>query len=676
MGVCTGRWPFSSDDVLYPSMISALLRVVCVVPLAVLCHVLLVAPSATTRAMRTHCTSSGAGGRSVTPWELLEAWIVASLALFAISMALSLFAARLACKGSVLDPHNARGAVPPVLVMKAGVFVLEMGSAGIGSFLVWGTRVLQCEQIKPSLVAQLQGTMVLLWVVLLLSLCFTSCVYVSMGGRRAGGLSVDSYRKRWERRLKCMACIARGKEGYEPDLYGTSSLVLLKLFSGGDHDVVPSDVAAGLVALARDQRSNGIDVLTSNPAYLANDADALNGPPPEAELSLEAAAYFGRYSNASYGWPLYTLERMTKCCGCCHGPFCQCACMCSGRREAKQFAHGVEGDNCCGYNIGALHASLPPLIAASAELLHANYRNAVFQPAYFVAVDRARSTVVIAIRGTLSMEDTLTDAVASAVAVPEAFAPPVPGLAHDGILRAAAWVYSDVMEHVAGLGDTIRAALAEFGEVGSMVVVGHSLGAGTAALLTLRMRAEFGARVRCFAYACPAVMTLELARACAPFTVTALRGYDLVPRLSVRNTFELRENVMHALRRETANKHALLCGCAPLSSSMREGVARPGLVNESEALLSVRPMQRPVPIVRPRAAAATLLPGMDDADLEGLGSALYPPGRVLQVLAAANKGEYDYGYVDPAALDKVLAGKTMFLDHMPWKLFDALDTLT
>jgi len=44
-----------------------------------------------------------------------------------------------------------------------------------------------------------------------------------------------------------------------------------------------------------------------------------------------------------------------------------------------------------------------------------------------------------------------------------------------------------------------------------LVVCGHSLGAGTAALLTMKLRAEGLAGAECFAYACPACVTRNLA---------------------------------------------------------------------------------------------------------------------------------------------------------------------
>lgn len=129
-------------------------------------------------------------------------------------------------------------------------------------------------------------------------------------------------------------------------------------------------------------------------------------------------------------------------------------------------------------------------------------------PPYRLSHDRARGEVVLAVRGLglARLEDyrVLLDA-----GGPEPFAG---GHAHRGLLRAAVWLLDRE-------GPAIRRMVAEAGPAGCrLVFVGHSLGAGVAALaavVAVRCWLErLGLRrgdVRCYAMAPPRCMSLGLA---------------------------------------------------------------------------------------------------------------------------------------------------------------------
>jgi len=68
-----------------------------------------------------------------------------------------------------------------------------------------------------------------------------------------------------------------------------------------------------------------------------------------------------------------------------------------------------------------------------------------------------------------------------------------------------------------------------------LVVVGHSLGAGVAALLALHLRSVYPG-TRCWAYAPPGgLMSPELSAAMRDYCTSVVCGRDLVPRLSLSN---------------------------------------------------------------------------------------------------------------------------------------------
>lgn len=79
-----------------------------------------------------------------------------------------------------------------------------------------------------------------------------------------------------------------------------------------------------------------------------------------------------------------------------------------------------------------------------------------------------------------------------------------------------------------------------------LVVVGHSLGAGTAVLLSFLLRRAYP-HLRCFTYGTPGSMLDPVtARECASWVTSCVLGHDLVCRLSFKALSDLRAEV-HSL---------------------------------------------------------------------------------------------------------------------------------
>ncbi|KAL3134993.1 hypothetical protein ABBQ32_007945 [Trebouxia sp. C0010 RCD-2024] len=113
------------------------------------------------------------------------------------------------------------------------------------------------------------------------------------------------------------------------------------------------------------------------------------------------------------------------------------------------------------------------------------------------------------------------------------------GYSHFGMLAAARWL----LQQLAG---TMKQALRDHPGY-KLKVIGHSLGGGTAAMLTMMMREwpEFG-EVTCLAIACPSCMTLDLAHSCSTYVTTIINGADLIPTVSAGSADALREEVMQS----------------------------------------------------------------------------------------------------------------------------------
>lgn len=156
-------------------------------------------------------------------------------------------------------------------------------------------------------------------------------------------------------------------------------------------------------------------------------------------------------------------------------------------------------------------------------------------PKFILFLDHDTKALVLVIRGTFSFKDIILDIVCSE-------SPFLNGFAHEGILDGA-------MKILEIASDEIEAALNE-NEGYKLVVCGHSLGGGTAELITLELllgpSSELippGTRVSCVALAPPPVYRIHGNAKLPSSVVNAIEIYinnnDIVPRLSLGTVAKL-----------------------------------------------------------------------------------------------------------------------------------------
>ena len=76
------------------------------------------------------------------------------------------------------------------------------------------------------------------------------------------------------------------------------------------------------------------------------------------------------------------------------------------------------------------------------------------------------------------------------------------------------------------------------------VVAGHSLGAGVAALLTLKIHDRVPG-VRCWAFCPPGgLVSQSLAHAAEPYCTSIIVNKDIVPRMSMQTVYRLFEGML------------------------------------------------------------------------------------------------------------------------------------
>ena len=153
-------------------------------------------------------------------------------------------------------------------------------------------------------------------------------------------------------------------------------------------------------------------------------------------------------------------------------------------------------------------------------------------PKFLFFVDHQSRSLVLAIRGTFSLKDAILDAVAEEV-------PFLEGFAHKGILSGASLILSKVS-------GKLQEVLAQPECSGySLVVTGHSLGAGTAELITMSLLSSDllpgHCQVRCVSLAPPPVFRSQkkVAEKISAAIEIYINNYDCVPRLSLASVSRL-----------------------------------------------------------------------------------------------------------------------------------------
>eukprot|EP00484_Ammonia_sp_Unknown_P018669 CAMPEP_0197045230 /NCGR_PEP_ID=MMETSP1384-20130603/21129_1 /TAXON_ID=29189 /ORGANISM="Ammonia sp." /LENGTH=580 /DNA_ID=CAMNT_0042476811 /DNA_START=1 /DNA_END=1743 /DNA_ORIENTATION=- len=156
--------------------------------------------------------------------------------------------------------------------------------------------------------------------------------------------------------------------------------------------------------------------------------------------------------------------------------------------------------------------------------------NSTHQPSFYLCVDHAKQKIVISIRGSSSIADALTDV--NAVAKPYS-CHDIDGHVHEGILASTKFVFDNVTKPLVKICNQYTKY--------QVIVTGHSLGAGVAALLGL-MYNEHPVickqnRLRVFAFASPCVISQEFTdkQIAENYIYSIALSTDLVTRLSLES---------------------------------------------------------------------------------------------------------------------------------------------
>uniref|UniRef100_A0A8C6SD83 Diacylglycerol lipase-alpha n=1 Tax=Neogobius melanostomus TaxID=47308 RepID=A0A8C6SD83_9GOBI len=649
------RWSVGSDDLVLPALFLFLLHCIWLVVLSV---VLFSLPYGSDQSCSVTLVDHGRGYLGI-----LVSCLICESAIMWLSM-----------RGSILYTQP-REAVQYVIYIRLAILLVELVYAVVG--IAWLVQYYQpCSDVTAKNLAL--GIVACNWLVIL-SVCITlMCTFDPTGRtfvklkatrRRQRNLKTYTLRHRleegqassWSRRLKFFMCCTRAQDT-QSDAYSEVASLFAEFFR--DLDIVPSDIIAGLVLLRQRQRSKRSAILDQ----ANNDIIAfLSGMPVtrntryldlkhSGEMNMyKEVCYYMLFALAAYGWPMYLMRKPA--CGLCRlASSCPCTSV-SGSRLSQSVT--VEEDNCCGCNVLAIRRHFLDRDLKQVHIVYTSCHDAVYETPFFVAVDHAKKKVVISIRGTLSPKDALTDLTGDSERLP---VEEQHGnwLGHKGMVYSAEYIKKKLEQEMIlsqAFGRDLGKGTMHYG----LVIVGHSLGAGTAAILSFLLRPKYPT-LQCFSYSPPGGLLSEDAMEYSKqFVTSVVLGKDLVPRLGLSQLEGFRRHLLEVLQKSNKPKWRIIAGgtkCIPKSEL---------------------PLEDEDPQTQPAAPPSSRL-WLHPSDLSIALSAstpLYPPGpniclcRTPQLWPGGPHVLRTVG--DNKAFNEVIISPAMLNEHMPHMVMEGLN---
>uniref|UniRef100_A0A8C4L088 sn-1-specific diacylglycerol lipase n=1 Tax=Equus asinus TaxID=9793 RepID=A0A8C4L088_EQUAS len=615
------RWAFASDDLVFPGLFELFLRVLWWIGILALYLM---------HRGKLDC----AGG------VLLSSYLIVLMVLLAVVICTVSAIVHVSMKGTICNP-GPRKSMSKLLYIRLALFLPEMVWASLGA--AWIASGVQCDK---TVVNGIIATVIVSWIIIASTVVTIFIVFDPLGGKiaphsSAGPNHLDGHESSqllnglktaaasvWEARIKFLCCCI-GKDDHTRVAFSSTAELFSTYFS--DTDLVPSDIAAGLALLHQQQdniRNNQEphEVISHSPE-----------PSQEADLDaeLENCRHYMHFAAAAYGWPLYIYRNQFTGLWKIGGDCCR-------NRTTEYDLVGGDRLSC---HFGSI---LQTTGLQYRDFIHISFHDKVYELPFLVALDHRKEAIVVAVRGTMSLQDILTDL-----------------SAENETLNLECEV-QDCSAHK------------EY----RLVIVGHSLGAGAAALLAIMLR-QSHPQVRCYAFSPPrGLLSKSLYEYSKSFIVSVVLGDDVIPRLSVTNLEDLKRRLLRVIAHCNKPKYKILLhGCwyelfggdpdnlpTELDGGDRGDLTQPLLAEQSllthwspaYSCSSDSPLESP-----------TKYPP------------LYPPGRIIHLEEEGTSGRfcccsaahYRAKWSHESEFSRILIGPKMLTDHMPDILMRALDSV-
>lgn len=334
--------------------------------------------------------------------------------------------------------------------------------------------------------------------------------------------------------------------------------------------------------------------------------------------------------------------------------------------NVADFVPIVLDDNCCGCNMASFEYRMS---AHNYEVVYVNYKASVNVVPFLVVADHSKQSVVVAVRGSMSLSDMVIDMNGQIDPLPIDNCPS-DWLCHRGIKTAAVYVKTKLLEE-----KILETAFACRPDLGSneysLIFCGHSLGAGVAAILGIIMRQQYP-ELKAYLYSPPGgILSLPAVEYTKEFSVGILLGNDCVPRLGMAQLERLRYYTLLSLRSSDRSAGAVLAR-AICPSFLLGG----NKVDYNPSL------------------SLNLLHGTEGRPFDYKGTKitfqtqprmLYVPGKLIHVVKnhtfqtktrrLFNGPVYQAIWAENTEYDRVMISEGMFRDHLPNSLMHAMKML-
>ncbi|XP_051530387.1 diacylglycerol lipase-beta-like [Myxocyprinus asiaticus] len=646
------RWRIASDDLVFPGAFELFIRALWWIGTLVLY---------TNHKDRFACQ----GG------TVLHNYLVVLLVLLAVIILTLCAIVYISAQGTIINP-GPRRSLPALVYLRALLYLPEFVWACLG--VVWvSDNSIGC---KPAEVGAVIGAVVSSWVILLSMAVGVLIVFDPLGSQRQTTLTGDHsglrdlessessqffYTARtlatrvWESRLRLLCCCLPQDDNHRAAFSSIAQLV-----SGFfmDTDLVPSDIAAGLALLHQEQDKmeycrDPDEILPHSPSSPIRE---------DLEVELEKAAHCMQFAAAAYGWPMYIYSNPLT-------GLCKLSGDCCRNRHAEYDLVG-------GDNLGCHFTSILQSTGLQyRDFIHISFHNQIYEIPFFVALDHKREAVLVAVRGTLSLKDVLTDLSAECENLS------VEGMsgtcyAHKGISQAANYIYKKLVN------DGILSQAFNIAPEYKLVITGHSLGAGTASLLAVLLRSTHPT-LECFAFSPPGgLMSKALADYSKQFVISVVLGKDLVPRLSIPNMEDLKRRILKMVSNCSKPKYKILMhGCWYEVFGGTPDDFPTEMENRREEELN-QPLLGEESLLVQRSSTYQSL-SSDDSPTHPTHLPLYLPGRIMHITEEGPTRRHCFSQVryraewsSETAFRNVLISPRMIADHMPDVVLRALRSLT
>jgi hypothetical protein len=303
-------------------------------------------------------------------------------------------------------------------------------------------------------------------------------------------------------------------------------------------------------------------------------------------------------------------------------------------------------------------------------LCYANFSNGIAATPYAILVDEEKKSVVITVRGTLSLEDWVIDL--QYVPLPLDDVGEICGFdgkghhCHKGVLTRTKWLYNDIKVH-----KVLKLLFSEDSQYKeyNLVVVGHSLGGGCASVLSLMLRPSFP-NLKCYAFEPPGcIFDDRLAGECNEFITAIIRHDDVVPRVTQPNLETLRDEFFDVLARIKVPKlHAFRDVRTPVVNSSQL------IQRNAKVLCPRREIERDTPFYEQVRKFRTERAAKNQTGEVSV--KLYIPGRIVHLVdTTGDEKAYIPYWASRYEFNQVVISATMLSDHSMIPLPDILKDL-